>query len=469
VHQNHLLHLLLSNGGLANVMQGLGGVVSGQKGIDRVPAMLTDGEFVMSRGAVQKFGVNTLMSMNSAGGGTNIPRVVSGRLHAFGGGPVGDVELQRIAANYNRGSNLKQIAFDPKNTEHLRAFEKIKRIAVKRGSYTAPTSTSSPNVKVNVNAGSSLTRTASSELSKNVKPPMQSIRTNMNVPVGKGRGGLVGAIALSLAEIFKPQIQDYVGKTFNKMGVGMGNLSDSELKKQIDEELKIQQNISSGPLGSMGGNMGNDRLILLQQEQSRRKESSKGGKIVGGYGLKQQFFKDMPKTQIMTDDKGRPFVGHKAMKGGKPVYVRGPQPGTGTKNPFEMLGRMINPGAYRDNDTKLAMKQHKIAMVNSLESLQERGASVETQGKMMKQMGGNLKDTQNDLRYRKNRAKLAKNTPKQRPITPTPKPAPKVVRTKANLIGSGTSGGGKGARPSVPQFPASSGSNRKARNVYGIR
>ena len=67
-----------------------GGFVSGQSGIDKIPAMLTDGEFVMSRGAVQQFGLDTLLAMNAAGGGTNIPRVVSGVSFAQGGGPIGD-------------------------------------------------------------------------------------------------------------------------------------------------------------------------------------------------------------------------------------------------------------------------------------------------------------------------------------------------------------------------------------------
>ena len=70
----------------------------------------------------------------------------------------------------------------------------------------------------------------------------------------------------------------------------------------------------------------------------------------------------MPKTQIMTDDKGRPFVGHKAMRGGNPVYVRRSQLGTGTTNPFEALGRMINPGSYKDNDQRLLEQKQKISI-----------------------------------------------------------------------------------------------------------
>ena len=74
------------------------GFVSGQKGVDKVPAMLSDGEFVMSVGAVQKYGVDTLESMNAAGGGTNQPKIVGGKTYAAGGGeikskkePVGDI------------------------------------------------------------------------------------------------------------------------------------------------------------------------------------------------------------------------------------------------------------------------------------------------------------------------------------------------------------------------------------------
>jgi hypothetical protein len=65
------------------------GFVSGEKGVDKIPAMLSDGEFVMSRGAVAKYGVDTLEAMNAAGGGTNQPKIVSGIPHAYGGGLFG--------------------------------------------------------------------------------------------------------------------------------------------------------------------------------------------------------------------------------------------------------------------------------------------------------------------------------------------------------------------------------------------
>ena len=81
---------MLLGGGANNGESKQGGYVSGEKGVDKIPAMLSDGEFVMSRGAVQKYGVSALESMNAAGGGTNKPRMISGVPHASGGGMIGN-------------------------------------------------------------------------------------------------------------------------------------------------------------------------------------------------------------------------------------------------------------------------------------------------------------------------------------------------------------------------------------------
>ena len=84
------LGMLLGAGlGSGKIQDWFGGLVSGEKGVDKIPAMLTDGEFVMSKGAVEKYGTGTLEAMNAAGGGTNKPKMVSGTAFAHGGGQVG--------------------------------------------------------------------------------------------------------------------------------------------------------------------------------------------------------------------------------------------------------------------------------------------------------------------------------------------------------------------------------------------
>ena len=50
-----------------------GGIVKGPGGIDNVPAMLTAGEYVISKGAVDKFGSGMFAALNSAGGGSGQP------------------------------------------------------------------------------------------------------------------------------------------------------------------------------------------------------------------------------------------------------------------------------------------------------------------------------------------------------------------------------------------------------------
>ena len=54
-----------------------GGMVPGSGDTDKVPAMLTPGEFVMSKGAVEKYGVSTMEGLNAAAGGTNRPTEMS--------------------------------------------------------------------------------------------------------------------------------------------------------------------------------------------------------------------------------------------------------------------------------------------------------------------------------------------------------------------------------------------------------
>ena len=66
-----------------------GGPIPGTGDKDTVPAMLTPGEFVMSKGAVQKYGMDTLESMNAMGGGTNLPERMNGITYAAGGGMIG--------------------------------------------------------------------------------------------------------------------------------------------------------------------------------------------------------------------------------------------------------------------------------------------------------------------------------------------------------------------------------------------
>ena len=504
------------------------GLVKGPGGPkdDKIEARLSNGEFVMSAGAVKKYGVDTLEAMNAAGGGTNIPKIVGGKTYAFGGGFVGDDELYRMAANNNRGENLKEISYDPNNQEHKNTYEKIKKIAIKRGVYKPPTGVkantyTSPNVKTNVDvnykptSSTSMVRSPSAGLSTNVKPPVQRINTNMNVPGGRIRGGSLSAIMMALEmkqrkDEGQTNVQAGLGAGGAALGGQLGWMAGAKAGALAGAALgsivpglgtgvgaavgAIVGGLAAGYGGAMLGGKLADDFSGVNAIKERNSRGGIGGAIKGGYGLTKQEFKDAPKTSIITDDKGRPSIGHKAMKNGKLHYVRGPQPGTGTKNPLEMLGRFINPGAYKDNDAKLARQKHKESMVNALEGFQKQGMAPDAQARMMKQMGGNLKDVQNDLNYRNKpkpnltrrqediakykasmgtrytAANISSSQRRRAPnITPLPRPQPKPI-----VAGGGMGGGrGSGSRPSsgskAPSFNAkhSRGTSVSA-SSYGI-
>jgi len=78
-----------------------GGQVPGSGSGDTVPAMLTPGEFVMSKGAVQKYGSGTLAGMNAAAGGTNRPRM---------GGYNGGGTVKNVSNISNRGGTVKNVS-----------------------------------------------------------------------------------------------------------------------------------------------------------------------------------------------------------------------------------------------------------------------------------------------------------------------------------------------------------------------
>ena len=77
-----------------------GGSVPGSGNKDTVPAMLTPGEFVMSKGAVQKYGANTLAGMNAAAGGTNKPKL----------------------GGYSGGGKAAGVVTDPKERQQQEAY-----------------------------------------------------------------------------------------------------------------------------------------------------------------------------------------------------------------------------------------------------------------------------------------------------------------------------------------------------------
>jgi hypothetical protein len=176
------------------------GLVKGPKGRDKVPAMLTDGEFVMSAGAVRKFGIDTFESMNAAGGGTNIPQISDGMTFAEGGGYIGGLgELRRkYDAKHGEGAYDKESArrravanatpethnLPPLKTGNQEYLRQLKERA-KKPAPKAPKAPKVPQINIKapiITPSVDPKREAEKEARKKARAEYNSIITNMDHP-----------------------------------------------------------------------------------------------------------------------------------------------------------------------------------------------------------------------------------------------------------------------------------------------
>ena len=482
------------------------GLVKGPGGPkdDKIEARLSNGEFVMSAGAVKKYGVGTLEAMNAAGGGNNKPKVVDGTTYAAGGGYMGDymkdnikmrpaspeeilgksyklqdllgirnqeevAKIVRASGNkvpdigsligesefsrFNQGKISKHAEGADEKTfkglqriyqQHFgvgKEFEKMmsNRVDAKmldRSTTPKPTSTPKPKIPTLASelSPSYFLRGQSSLLPENYflkgqssllpQPTSQASSFNRYRP-----GATIRATGPGME--FYPELQRFasaesvlprgtktsgISKLLNNPALRFAGKAARVLDAPVIGDMILPEGTSEYDQRSNAYN--DPRLSPVQRRIMMESVGLRGGVMKGGLGLKDQSFKDAPKTQIMTDDKGRPFVGYKALRSGKLTYIRGPQSGAGSSNMWENFGRMINPGAYNDIDKLNTRKKYEEASRNSVSSLKSRGASQAT-----------ISRTQTRL---------------YRSLPPLPKPKP-----KPQIAGGGMGGKrGSGSRPS---------------------
>jgi hypothetical protein len=400
------------------------GFVSGEKGVDKVPAMLSDGEFVMSPGAVKKYGVGTLEAMNAAGGGTNKPKIMSGTTYAAGGGMIGDKpkapELRKEAES---GLVKSKPSFGPGATPQMSSQEDM-------------------NKKAN-----------QIRFEDRIKRIENQIQVNLALSQGKGiniKGATSGA----------------------QLGTGYS------AKYQGRNSIVIKggaKNFTSG-IGDNEITLGGNRYYAQKRGDDVIYSRAKaGGSLMGGSGLKSIDKKKLPPTQIMMGGDGKPFVGFLAFEKGEPVYKRGATPGTGTTNPLEALGRWMNPNAYKENDNKMEERKKREAEVNSLEYYKGIGMRDSSIKQQMTATGQNYTRASNDLQYRQNtQAKIAPTKPTSKSSAVTPPQQNKVnvtyVESMKKRRAARTAGGTSSAAPQVPQFSSSSRtrSRKRTASTYGI-
>ena len=220
------------------------GFVSGEKGVDKVPAMLTDGEFVMSTGAVQKYGVDTLEGMNAAGGGTNKPKIMNGTTYAAGGGSIGS-ERYDLTPGF-RGESSKSDIYLVRAVNEL--IKVLRNKFPDSGSSGSSGGSGLPKQLENISnqiisGGSQLYQGAASAANRGYS--LASRVAGAAAEKAKPAMSLASRVAGAAAEKAKPAIQslpstiDY-GSLYLRSQLGGlgGSITESDLSNQTQDEYK---------------------------------------------------------------------------------------------------------------------------------------------------------------------------------------------------------------------------------------
>jgi hypothetical protein len=463
------------SGGLASVMQGLGGVVSGQKGIDKVPAMLTDGEFVMSRGAVQKFGVNTLEAMNAAGGGTNKPKIVRGIPHAAGGGLIGDnvgSAALRVGTTFggapgtqqarwiegsvsggNKGSQYSgsaklgygSIMSEPSSPQTVTdvALNNLVAGAVKASEKWQGIPYALPPQELKSEQKTGLFGDINFSMSKSLgqpkkpqppepqppqKPPVKTTGPKTPPPPLKGEMQFANAIQSAIYRLQTQGLVDAGGNPYTGISPSSPNLTAQQKQDLMLAQVGLNNRLMSRPNTVLSPN-------------STQKLVTYNSKVFQAY---------MTAPAWASYNKGGAVL-PRNMGGQVPVKLTR---GEG----------IISP----NNANKIGYQN--LNLINQMKVVPGEGPNVDTVQDRLSPGSFVLQRPAVEMLSSK-KAKLGRTSPNVRPITPVPKPAPRVVSSGSRPTSAGGYGGmsGVSAKPSVPKFSASGKSSRREKNIYGIK
>jgi hypothetical protein len=462
---------LFGSGGFAGLLNSVPGVVSGPKGIDKVPAMLTDGEFVMSRGAVQKFGVSNLEAMNASGGGTNKPKIVQKRIYAEGGGLISEnkeirknYDAQYGPGAYDTDSAIKKSSIQHKDTAGIKLN--------KSQPTFGPSAVPAMSTQADMNALSS--KITFDERLKKVKGQMQARKA---LSLGKGLG-IKGAstgrdLGTGYSATYKNRDAIVTKGNSSKMdlSINIGGKEYYGMKKGNDVVYvaQDQRDVGGGGMFQPGGMFGGPRM------SARSDYAASKGKYYSSSDKKTYASENdalAAKKSRMTSLASQQGLDKLSNKGAGPrsgLGVRTKAESASRREDFEKrggLGGQIGRGFTRmfgggDQISKLD-QQDKAASIK----VKQKGAS--SIGRYYSSSDGKYyKDYNAASKARK--ARLATTPVKGKPITPTPKPAPKVYNPGGGAMNGGRGGSGGGSKGTrIPSIPTGK-DNRKTANQLNIK
>ena len=493
-----------------------GGFVSGETGVDKVPAMLSDGEFVMSRGAVSKFGLPFLETINSLGGGNNQPKIIGGVPHAAGGGYIGNDKME--------GGMPSITSLKPVVDEILRGlspqYDWAKNLARRTGVSVQGSANSMYNTFMNEGAKMHgyLTRGGLQNnvqgLQKNIsqygadtfnylnsKDFQNNLKEKGTQLVNAGKlstsKALTGIEKLQLGKKYQDMAEKNQAKTNEKTssydswikGLPGGFIKDTMNRGLIPIPTFNEKGMTiatfakamAGPLGRPFRIMSNDVVDRARQEMVNRTANAQGLRVD-------------PKTGKLSMDWNR--VGKKgsgqytdeltSLRGGSGKFFNST---FGRWSGYEKEGKIVTDDVYNFNETvgSYAKKSRDSLMKGNVGEALYNLASMS--GRFAQDIGwlnqrvlgsevevGSTKNidrkTGKALNYSRGSEKMGPPVPKQTPakISPTQnrnrrgigvrtRPKPKVVYgPPAPTTGNKYKGGQRGSRQSTPNFKATHGS-----------
>ena len=245
---------------------------------------------------------------------------------------------------------------------------------------------------------SAIVKSGPSALSTNVKPPVQKIKTNLNVPGGKKIPGLKGGSVLS--GVIDTAAEKASGSGWKRsIAKGTASALGALGGGALGSAAGPVGTFAGGAAGSMAAGKAFDTVaganaVGRKQIAAANRKSQSGGGLVGTGGKTTFDTKkntitsggktaQLGKTSVVTDPKtGKKDVGYLAYKGGKAVYKR---PDTKSlaqtsSNPWERIGRTIAPGAYKANDAKLAAAKLKTSATSDASRNKQLGVKLKPGG-----------------------------------------------------------------------------------------
>jgi hypothetical protein len=469
---------LFGSGGFAGLMNNVPGVVIGPKGIDKVPAMLTDGEFVMSRGAVQKFGVSNLEAMNAAGGGTNKPKIVQKRIYATTGGFIGSEENKKMMDKGDIDDKELRTVYD---TRHgLGTYDKEKPpVEDKNDAKLNLKPTSGPgamqpmSTQADMNALSNKIRF--NERITKIKNEMQSKKA-----LASGKGVNIKGAGLG-SDIGTGYGTKYKGKNAIKVKLPPGGSYETEITlagqryfaiKKGDDVIYVEQDkrdIGGGGMFQPGGLFGGPRMSARSDyAASKGKYYSSADKKTYANENDAKAARQSRMTSLASQQ-GLNKLSYAKRSGQYGLGVRGEAERASRKEDFDKRGGIF--GGIGRGFTRMfggGEQIEKLDQQDKAASIKTKQAGAESIGKYYSSSDGKYYGNYEQAQKAR-KARLAPTTVKGTSITPTPKPAPKVYNPAGGgmdgRIGAG-GGGSKGTR--IPSIPAGK-DVRKTANQLNIK